>query len=156
MSGPSTTCCSTAGRPAGCCTICSPPTRPSAAARSRDFGDRGGLEALLNSESTAALGELARRHRLTLNTFIQGSWALLLARRSGEEDVAFGVVVSGRPAELPGVESAIGPFINTIPLRARLAPGDRLVPWLAALQERQLEARRFEHSPPGEVQGRNE
>ncbi|HEX5720801.1 MAG TPA: amino acid adenylation domain-containing protein [Thermoanaerobaculia bacterium] len=119
-----------------------------------DFGGRGRLDALLDSESTTALTELARRHRLTLNTFIQGAWALLLARRSGEEDVVFGVVVSGRSAaELPGIETAVGPFINTIPLRARLAPDARLLPWLAGIQERQLEARRFEHSSLVEVQG---
>jgi amino acid adenylation domain-containing protein len=119
-----------------------------------DFGGRGRLDAGLDPGSTAALQELAKRRRLTLNTFVQGAWALLLARRSGEEDVAFGVVVSGRSAaELPGIETAVGPFINTIPLRARLAPDERLLPWLAAILERQLEARRFEHSPLVEVQG---
>jgi amino acid adenylation domain-containing protein len=119
-----------------------------------DFGGRGRLDAFLELESTAALTELARRHRLTLNTLIQGAWALLLARRSGEEDVVFGVVVSGRTAaELPGIETAVGPFINTIPLRARLAPDERLLPWLAGIQERQLEARQFEHSSLVEVQG---
>jgi hypothetical protein len=121
------------------------------------FGGRGRVDAILGPEDTAALAELAKRHRLTLNTFVQGAWALLLAHRSGEDDVVFGVVVSGRPAaELPGVESAVGPFINTIPLRARPSPGERLLPWLAALQERQLEARRFEHSPLVEVQGWSE
>ena len=131
-----------------------PPLLGGSPARRHDFGDRGDLVALLDSGSTASLGELARRHRLTLNTFVQGAWALLLARRSGEEDVVFGVVVSGRSAaELPGIETAVGPFINTIPLRARLAPDERLLPWLAGIQERQLEARRFEHSPLVEVQG---
>ncbi|MEA2563973.1 MAG: hypothetical protein QOH06_5477 [Acidobacteriota bacterium] len=119
-----------------------------------DFGGRGRIEASLDEGSTAALVELTKRHRLTLNTFMQGVWALLLARRSGEEDVVFGVVVSGRSAaDLPGIETAVGPFINTIPLRARLAPGELLLPWLAGIQERQLEARRFEHSSLVEVQG---
>jgi amino acid adenylation domain-containing protein len=121
------------------------------------FGGRGRVVAALDPVATAGLSELARRRRLTLNTFVQGAWALLLARRSGEEDVVFGVVVSGRPgAELPGAESAIGPFINTIPLRARLVPGERLLPWLASLQESQVEARRFEHSPLVSIQGWSE
>ncbi|HYG62209.1 MAG TPA: condensation domain-containing protein, partial [Thermoanaerobaculia bacterium] len=128
--------------------------RPAEPEERHAFGGRGRAVSVLDAALTTALSELARRHRLTLNTFVQGAWALLLARRSGEDDVVFGVVVSGRPAaELPGVESAIGPFINTIPLRARLAPGDRLLPWLAALQQRQVEARRFEHSPLVDVQG---
>ena len=133
------------------------PVAPADTAASADrhaFGGRGQVEAEVD---LGPLSELARRHRLTLNTLVQGAWALLLARRSGEEDVVFGVVVSGRPAaELPGVESAVGPFINTIPLRARLSPGERLLPWLAALQQRQLEARRFEHSPLVAVQGWSE
>jgi len=133
------------------------PTPVAGAAGDRHaFGGRGRALAVLDPAETAGLSELGRRHRLTLNTFVQGAWALLLARRSGEDDVIFGVVVSGRPAELPGVETAIGPFINTIPLRARLAPGDRLLPWLATVQQRQLEARRFEHSPLVEIQGWSE
>ncbi|HVR96602.1 MAG TPA: condensation domain-containing protein, partial [Thermoanaerobaculia bacterium] len=54
------------------------------------FGGRGRSVVILDTPATAALSELARRHRLTLNTFIQGAWALLLARRSGEDDVVFG------------------------------------------------------------------
>src|SRR5204862_374213 len=71
---------------------------PGEAARRHAFGGRGEAAAFLDAAATAGLGELARRHRLTLNTFVQGAWALLLARRSGESDVVFGVVVSGRPA----------------------------------------------------------
>jgi non-ribosomal peptide synthetase component F len=38
----------------------------------------------------------------------------------------FGATVSGRPAELAGVEGMVGLFINTLPLRARAAPGARV------------------------------
>jgi amino acid adenylation domain-containing protein len=123
-------------------------------ARRHAFGRQGRVDVVLEA---AALADLARRHRLTLNTLVQGAWALLLGYRAGEEDVVFGVVVSGRSvAELPGIESAVGPYFNTIPLRARISAGERLIPWLAALQERQLEARRFEHSPLVDVQGWSE
>src|SRR5918992_5603908 len=53
---------------------------------------------------TGRLQALARAHRLTLNTLVQGAWALLLSRYSGEEEVLFGARVSGRPAALGGVE----------------------------------------------------
>ncbi|HVR97730.1 MAG TPA: condensation domain-containing protein, partial [Thermoanaerobaculia bacterium] len=88
----------------------------------------------LSAEDTAALQALARAERLTLNTLVQGAWALLLARSSGERDVVYGVTVSGRPAALPGVESMIGLFINTLPARVRTAPGEPLVPWLRGFQ----------------------
>lgn len=101
----------------------------------------------LSMETTAALQSLARRYRLTLNTLVQGAWALLLSRYSGEEDVTFGVVVSGRPTALEGVESMVGLFINTLPLRVPVPPNAVLLPWLRALQAQQVEGRQYEYSP---------
>ncbi|HKH46873.1 MAG TPA: amino acid adenylation domain-containing protein [Thermoanaerobaculia bacterium] len=102
--------------------------------------------------ATAALREAARRHRLTLNTLVQGAWSLLLAQESGRGDVVFGTTVSGRPADLPGVESILGLFINTQPVRVALRPEQGLWDWLARLQQDQVEMRRYEHSPLVDVQ----
>jgi amino acid adenylation domain-containing protein len=99
-----------------------------------------------------ALRDTARKHRLTLNTLVQGAWALLLAQESGREDVAFGTTVAGRPADLPGVEATLGLFINTQPVRVEVRPEQRLWTWLAALQEHQVAMRRFEHSSLVDVQ----
>src|SRR4029453_3823942 len=49
-----------------------------------------------------------------------------LGRLSGRSDVVFGVTIAGRPAELAGAEQMVGLFINTLPLRLRLAPGQPL------------------------------
>jgi amino acid adenylation domain-containing protein len=110
----------------------------------------------LSSARTRSLHDLARRHRLTVNSIIQGAWALLLSRHSGSEDVVFGTTVSGRPAALPGVESMVGLFINTLPLRVRVAAQETLVPWLKKLLEQQVELRQYEHSPLVDVQGWSE
>ncbi|MET0397982.1 MAG: amino acid adenylation domain-containing protein [Longimicrobiaceae bacterium] len=110
----------------------------------------------LSGEDTAALLAFARGRGLTLNTLVQGAWALLLARYAGEDDVVFGATVSGRPAEIQGVEQMVGLFINTLPVRARLRPDARVGDWLARLQEEQSEARRFEHAPLMRVQGWSE
>src|SRR4051812_18582964 len=59
----------------------------------------------------------ARSQGVTLNTLVQGAWALLLARHAGVRDVVFGATVSGRPPELPGVERAVGLYINNVPVR---------------------------------------
>jgi amino acid adenylation domain-containing protein len=101
---------------------------------------------------TQSLQALARRHRLTMYTLVQGAWALLLQRYSGESDVVFGEVVSGRPAEIKGVESMMGVFINTLPVRVRVSPESLLMPWLESLQEQQVEAHQYEHSPLVQVQ----
>ncbi len=99
----------------------------------------------LSAAETAALTDAAREHGITVNTLVQGAWALLLARHGGGNDVVFGTTVSGRPADLPGVESIVGMFINTVPTRVAL-PGDdtTMLDWLRAIQAEQSEARRFE------------
>ncbi|MEU5211497.1 non-ribosomal peptide synthase/polyketide synthase [Streptomyces sp. NPDC020742] len=98
----------------------------------------------LTADRSRALQRTARRSGLTLSTVVQGAWALLLARYSGEADVLFGTTVSGRPDDLPGVESMVGMFINTLPTRVRVEGHRTAVDWLHDLQEAQAESRRFE------------
>jgi surfactin family lipopeptide synthetase C len=123
-----------------------------------DFGSAAPEESdrqqqiLLPLATTAALRSLARLQQLTLNTLVQGAWGLLLSRYSGEEDVIFGTVVSGRPPDLAGVESMVGLFVNTLPARVKIRPKDSLLSWLKQLQDRQIEARQYEYSPLVEVQ----
>nr|QEO74095.1 condensation domain-containing protein [uncultured bacterium] len=74
----------------------------------------------LPEELTARIYARAREHGLTINTVVQGLWGLLLARATNRKDVVFGATVSGRPADLPGVDSMIGLFINTVPVRVRI------------------------------------
>jgi len=112
----------------------------------------GDLKLLLTPEATAALGKIARTYQLTLNSVVQGAWALLLSRYSGCSDVVFGATVSGRPAELEGVERMLGLFINTLPVRVQVSNHAKMCEWLRALQESNAEARQYEYSPLSEVQ----
>ncbi|MEL6762600.1 MAG: condensation domain-containing protein, partial [Cyanobacteria bacterium J06607_6] len=50
----------------------------------------------LSSELTDALRSHAQTHRLTLNTLVQGAWALVLGRYSGDPEVLFGSTCAGR------------------------------------------------------------
>jgi amino acid adenylation domain-containing protein/non-ribosomal peptide synthase protein (TIGR01720 family) len=99
----------------------------------------------------AALQALARRERLTVNTLVQGAWALLLSRYAGDDDVVFGATVSGRPPELDGVEEIVGLFINTLPLRVTVQNEARLLPWLRRLQERHTAAREYQYAALAQV-----
>ncbi|MEU7091592.1 non-ribosomal peptide synthetase [Kitasatospora aureofaciens] len=110
----------------------------------------------LSPEHSAALVERARTNRLTLSTVVQGAWALLLSRYSGEQDVCFGATASGRPADLPGVGEMVGNFLNTLPVRTRVAEEDNLLDWLRRLQEEQVESRRFEYTPLAQIQAASE
>jgi amino acid adenylation domain-containing protein/non-ribosomal peptide synthase protein (TIGR01720 family) len=106
----------------------------------------------LSSEQSAALATFARRHQLTMSTLVQGAWALLLSRYSGEDDVVFGSTVSGRSAPVPGIDRMVGLFINTLAVRVRTPPDQSAVAFLAALQAQQAEMREHEHSGLAEVQ----
>lgn len=110
----------------------------------------------LSTDETVRLRDAARKHRLTLNTLVQGAWALVLSRYGGQQDVVFGAIVSGRPPELEGVEEMVGIFINTLPVRVRIAPEMPVADWLWRLQKEQLESRQYEYSPLTRVQGWSE
>jgi amino acid adenylation domain-containing protein len=110
------------------------------------------LESHLDDSLTSSLNAAARSLRVTLNTLMLGAWALLLQRYSGEDDVVFGTTVAGRPAELPNIESCIGLFINTLPLRVQLQQQQLLGEWLAALQQNLLRLRQHEHTPLAKIQ----
>ncbi|MEM7555731.1 MAG: amino acid adenylation domain-containing protein [Cyanobacteria bacterium P01_A01_bin.84] len=109
-------------------------------------------ELKLSVNLTSKLQNFAKQNRLTLNTITQGIWSILLSRYSGENDIVFGATISGRPPDLPGVESIIGLFINTLPVRVNLSPGDELLPWLQQLQIQQIEQESFSYTSLIDIQ----
>ena len=121
----------------------------------RDFDSRCPLRRARGSRSTRPrrrrFVRFVRSNRITLATAIDGAWALLLSRYAGQDDVVFGVTVSGRPAELDGVESMVGVFINTLPLRVRVDEEAEVVPWLRAIGARLVAMREHEASPLADV-----
>ncbi|HEX3782002.1 MAG TPA: amino acid adenylation domain-containing protein [Pseudonocardiaceae bacterium] len=92
-----------------------------------------------------------RARQITANTLVQGAWAMLLSRLSRRDDVVFGAVVSGRPPEIPGIETMVGLFINTIAVRVRLDPARSLPDNLAVLQEQQAALLEHQHIRLGRV-----
>ncbi len=114
-------------------------------------GPGGERRRRLSEQGSEALRTAARQSRVTLAAMVEGAWALLLSRTSGEEDVVFGEVSAGRPAELAGAESMVGPFGATLPVRVLAVPAAAVGPWLGRLQERRLERLRHEHSAPWRV-----
>ncbi len=108
----------------------------------------------LDPPASEALRQFARKQRMTMSSVIQGAWALLLARYTGDRQVVSGTVVSGRPAELPGAESMVGMFVNTLPFRVNVPDEGPVADFLTALQKAQAELREFEHCSLAWVQER--
>ncbi|MFD6452784.1 amino acid adenylation domain-containing protein, partial [Nocardia sp. NPDC060220] len=94
-----------------------------------------GLRVPLAADVATALAESARRHGLTVNTVLQGAWAMVLADHFGRTDVVFGTVVSGRPADLAGVGGMVGLFSNTVPVRVSLGAGRPVAEQFGELQQ---------------------
>src|SRR5262249_44280203 len=89
---------------------------------------------------------------VTLGSVVQAAWGLLLSRYSGQTEVVFGTTVAGRPAALAGVESRVGRFSNTLPVRLRVEPREAVGPWLRQVQERLTELRQYEDASLAGVQ----
>jgi non-ribosomal peptide synthase protein (TIGR01720 family) len=124
--------------------------RPAVTTGRRDT-DYARVQRRLAAAESAAVREFARAHRLTLDTVLHGAWALLLAHRSGQDDVVFGVTSSGRPPALAGVEQMVGLFVNTLPARVWVSRDQPVVSWLSGLLREQVQAREFEHTPLDQV-----
>ena len=117
-----------------------------------EAGGHAGVALAVNAELTERLKTFAKRERVTLNTLIQGAWAQLLRRYSGQAAVCFGVTVSGRPAELAGSEEMVGLFINTLPIVDAPSPQAAVGDWLRQLQEQNLALREHGWTPLYEIQ----
>ncbi|MFJ6516635.1 amino acid adenylation domain-containing protein [Streptomyces sp. NPDC091406] len=91
----------------------------------------------LPQDRTEALTRWARERGVTVNTVVQAAWAMVLGHLTGRQDVVFGGTVSGRPPQVPGVESMVGLFINTLPVRVALDPAETLGALLERLQDQQ-------------------
>ncbi|WLH81392.1 non-ribosomal peptide synthase/polyketide synthase [Pseudomonas sp. FP2335] len=113
---------------------------------------KGSEHLALSPAQTAQLKAFAQAHKVTLNTLVQAAWLLLLQRHTGQDTVAFGATVSGRPAGLPGVEQQVGLFINTLPVIATPSPQLWVADWLQQLQALNLSLREHEHTPLFDIQ----
>ncbi|WP_176091036.1 non-ribosomal peptide synthetase/type I polyketide synthase [Burkholderia ambifaria] len=95
----------------------------------------------LPAAETTALESLGKRHGATLFIALLSAIKALFYRRSGQEDIVVGTPVAGR--ELPELESQVGPYLNVLALRDRVAGDDRFDTLLTRVRDTTLEA--FSH-----------
>jgi hypothetical protein len=106
----------------------------------------------LDVAETDRLRSFARSHRLTLNTVVSGAWALLLGHASRRDDVVFGATVNAQPPDLDGIETMLGLFINTLPVRFQVPPAAKVADWLRGAQLHQTRARDYDYTPLSSLQ----
>lgn len=114
----------------------------------------GEIEWAMSKEETAALSELALQQNATLSSALQSIWSILLSRYQRSNDVLFGTVVSGRPAELAGVDRMVGLFINVIPRRIQLTDQMTFRSLLSETQQQSLAAEPHQYIPIYDIQAK--
>ena len=125
------------------------PLLPADPQRSTGSGDR--RRVFLPADVDQGLRDAAVRHRVTFGTMAQAAWAIVLRRYSGQAEVTFGSVSSGRPPELPQVDRMVGMFANTLPARVTVPDDGDLGAWLRDLQMTNAQMRRYEYIPLADI-----
>ncbi|MGV0646734.1 amino acid adenylation domain-containing protein, partial [Mycolicibacterium sp. XJ2546] len=115
------------------------------------LGPRDAEAFTVSEETTRALGELARSHHTTINIVLQAAYARLLCWLTGQHDVAFGTVDSGRPPEIAGSESMVGLLINTVPVRATFSPRTTTADLLSQMQGAHVDTLEHQHLALSEI-----
>lgn len=106
----------------------------------------------LSKEHTKLLDTLGKRHGITMNTFVEVAWGILLQKYNYQSDAVFGKIVSGRNASLTGIEEMIGLFINMIPVRVQTQSEMTVIDLLQAQQQQALASGNYDYCPLSEIQ----
>ncbi|MBA8959333.1 amino acid adenylation domain-containing protein/non-ribosomal peptide synthase protein (TIGR01720 family) [Rhodococcus percolatus] len=130
------------------------PTLLAPHASSEQHGVPGEVDIALPAALIGALDTMVTRHGVTMNTVVQAAWGILLSRLLSRRDVVFGATVSGRPPQLSGVESMLGLFINTVPVRVRMDPDETCAQLLTRLQGEQVSLLDHHYLGLGDIQAR--
>lgn len=115
-------------------------------------GEPEKTELVLPAADTARLRQWVGRNGLTLNTAVLFAWAVVLSRLTDRRDVVFGTIVSGRPENLPGVETMVGLFINAVPVVHQVSTADSVVEQCARLQRESSAMRDIGYLSLSEIQ----
>ncbi|TRX32539.1 amino acid adenylation domain-containing protein [Flavobacterium sp. ZT3R18] len=121
-----------------------------------DFYSEARETVIIEGDLFNKINELCSRTGITQNTFVQATWGYLLSRYNNTNDVVFGSVVSGRPAELEGIEDMIGLFINTVPVRIQYGEGERIADLLRKVQEQYISGNAYHYSNLSQVSSQSE
>ena len=116
-------------------------------------------EFAFDEAASRGLSKLALDLNVTVSTLLQALWAILLCRYQsadsaapGCHDLAYALVVSGRPVALPCSESMVGLFANAVPLRVRFRDDDALSSFVAGLQGEIIALQEHSYLPLADVQ----
>ena len=103
-------------------------------------------EVFLSATLSSELYELCKRFQVTFPNFLAGVWSIMMSAETGDDDVVFGLTVSGRPAHMEGIELTVGNMVNLLPLRLRVTPAQTFYQWMKEVQPVLWEMKNYEYA----------
>ncbi|PLB47169.1 acetyl-CoA synthetase-like protein [Aspergillus steynii IBT 23096] len=101
----------------------------------------------LDDQTHLALRKFCQQSEITPSSIFHLAWGLVLRAYTGLETVCFGYLTSGRDIPIPGVERALGPFINMLVCRLNLGQPFSIMKTLQQDQEDYIAALEYQHTP---------
>jgi amino acid adenylation domain-containing protein len=111
------------------------------------FKDPGNYCFKLASPTGDALGRFVRKHNVTPASFLYSAWGILLQKLNNSDDIILGTTVSGRPANIKGIEHVVGLFINTLPLRVQAHADEQILSLLKRTNHTLTAREEYENTP---------
>ncbi|MGD2089268.1 MAG: amino acid adenylation domain-containing protein, partial [Candidatus Aminicenantes bacterium] len=121
--------------------------------KGKDIKRRGTFRNYFTRDMKCKLERFVKKHKITLAALLYSAWGMLLQKYNNSEDVMFGTTVSGRSANIKGIETMVGLFINTLPLRVRIQAhsNEKIVNFLSNIN-RALQVRKdYESTSPVDI-----
>ncbi|RZK77834.1 MAG: amino acid adenylation domain-containing protein, partial [Pedobacter sp.] len=123
------------------------PFTSSSADRNKGVGEYDNVKLRLGVDETSQIERFAQDNRITVNTIMQGAWSFLLHGYTNQRDIVYGIIVSGRPDDLPNVEQRVGMYINTLVLHSEMREEQTISAWLQNIQAEQVASRQHQNTP---------
>lgn len=105
-----------------------------------------------NLHISSKLQQYSKDNNVTINTVVEAAFGILLQRYNNTNDVVFGKVVSGRNADVAGIEEITGLFINTIPQRVVAGEDTTLDALVQGIQEQSIDSMNYDYCSLAEIQ----
>jgi len=107
---------------------------------------------VLSEQINNSFYDLSSNYKVTLNSIFQTIWGIFIQKVNDSSDIVFGSVVSGRSPEIENVESLVGLFINTLPVRIKTGKDEKFSALLKRVNSELLENLSYSYVPLAEIQ----
>ncbi len=108
----------------------------------------------VKTPNAARIRDFCQQNNITLASIFRLAWGIVLRQYTGDDQVCFGYLASGREVPVTGIENAVGAFINMLvcSLDFNRINKRKTVDILEDLQDEYLKSLPFQHTSLAEIQ----